>query len=251
MEKPIKVAYRTPMISRTAIFPRKPVDTSVICYESCKLCDSFIDCQGNCLESFDSIDNLDCYRVLFVSKDFENWGELVEIIWSLDVLGVLLRLITDTELPQEVLWAASYNCKNILQINLDMTQAENDMNWVRKLMGWSNSCGLFSVIFLYPIIPTIVRTYQVVDVMDSLRNYGCHHFSLKFSKLSGCKSFDDGVCFHGKLIPLKYLTSSECFWECSSRFMEEFMEKINIYSIPRKISVSICGKSQDCTGLGG
>ncbi len=244
------IVHRKPIISRTAIYHRVACCSKLVNYESCKLCSSYKDCNDAQFCTEGSEETLELYRVIYIS-DSCDWEELEARIWDLDNKKVNLRLITDVELPDRVMWAASYSAKNIFQININMIQLDDSISWIQKLMSISSNCGLYCVLFLYPIIPDLVKTYHVIEILDNFRNAGYHHTTLKFGELTNCEEFEGYLNFNGKPISTRFLTKTESGWKCTEEYLRSFLDKVNLYTIPRKMSVSICGISENCTGLGG
>lgn len=243
---------RKPIISRTAIYHRVACYSQCVNYESCKLCNSLYDCNNKEYVSLNSKSSSEKYRVIYVSEDYTDWEELEQSIWELSTSKVYLRLIIDTEIPDRVLWASSYSEKNILQINLNMLKFEKNLPWVQKLMSMAGNCGLYTLLFLYPIVPGLVKTYHVIEALDCMKNSGYHHTTLKFCDIKGCIENEGYINFNGEPINTKYLQKvGDSTWKCTPEYLNAFLDKVNIYAIPRKISVSICGNTEDCTGLGG
>ena len=243
---------RKPIISRTAIYHRVACCSQLVKCETCKLCSEYQDCQGNiyCSEQSEESDKI--YRVIHVDESYSDWDELEAKIWDLDRQKVFLRLIIDREIPDRILWATSYSAKNVLQLNVNMIYLDDSLPWVQKLMFMSGNCGLYCVLFLYPIVPDLLKTYHVIDVIDNFRNTGYHHTTLKFSEFTECKEVDGYLNFNGKPVSTKFLTKTDAGgWKCTDDYLKKFLDKVNLYAIPRKMSVSICGISKDCTGLGG
>lgn len=243
---------RKAIIHRTAIYRRIALCTQNVSYENCRLCTQISDCQGN--EHLRAIDEFyekkEVYRVMYISAQDCDWDEIEARIWQLEKKGLLLRLIIDRDIPDRVLWAASYSAKNIFQVNINMIHLEKNLEWIQKLVAMAGNCGLYSVLFLYPIIPGLVKTYNVLEVIDNFRNAGYHHVTLKFGKIVNCEETDGYLNFGGIPVSTKYLIqTSPKVWECTKEYLDLFVEKVQIYTTPRKVSISVCGNG-DCTGLG-
>lgn len=244
---------RKAIVNRTAIFHRIALCTQNVSYENCRLCTETSDCQGNeHLRACELLYNKkEVYRVLYISTKDYDWGEIESTIWRLEKEGLLLRLIIDRDIPDRVLWAASYSAKNIFQVNINMINLDVNINWIQRLIALAGNCGVYSVLFLYPIIPGIVKSYTVLDVIDNFKNVGCHHVTLKFGEIINCNESNGYLNFNGIPVPTQYLIQTpQGTWRCTPEYLKLFLEKVQIYTIPRKISVSICGES-NCTGLGG
>lgn len=245
------IILRSPIVSRTAIYKRVACCSSQIKCENCKLCCEFTDCSGKRYVSQDSSETSEFYRVIYVPKYYDDWESLEAQIWELSDKKVYLRLIIDRDIPKEILWAASYSEKNIFQININMIDFDNNIEWVQNLVALSGNCGLYMVLFLYPIVPDLVKTYHVIDILDMFRNVVHFHTTLKFSEISNINEVDGYLNFNGSPVSTSYLIKTENGWKCNPEYLKSFLDIVNLYAIPRKISVSICGEAEDCTGLGG
>lgn len=205
---------------------------------------------GNTFVSVDCVDKPEESRMIQVFNGFDDWDSLEQQIWELSAQGVILRLVTDIKLPKEIVWAASYSEKNIIQINLDMTQRRIELDWVDKLMSVANRCGVYCVLCLHPIVPGIVRTYHVLEVINRIKGKGHFHVNLKFCEITGHIIEDNGwMNFNGQLLSTKYMSQNQGEWECSQEYKQLFLKKIQLFTTPKRISVSICSENTDCTGL--
>lgn len=243
------IIKRTPVIHRVAIFKRMPCFTEVD-WIKCKLCKQFEDCSGNSFATFDSKESNKVVRVIQVSEDFSDWENLEQKIWELSKQNMIVRLVTDRNLPKEIIWAASYSDKNMIQINLDMMKLDSEISWVDEIMSIANRCGLYCVLCLHPIVPGVVHTYQVLEVINRIMRKGCFHVNLKFCEILGKPvETDDWINFNGNAVPKKYLVKTQYGWKCSLEYKNKFLEKILLFTCLRKISLDICCKTSNCTGL--
>lgn len=239
---------RLPILNRVPIIQRHPV-YSRFSWEKCCLCSSNVDCSGRKFSRLSSKVLKSCVSV-YVSKKFNNWKHLENQLWKLGTQGVPLRLITEVNLPKEVVWAASYSSDNVVQINLNMMEYNNEIKWVDNLMSVLNRCGVYCVLCLNPIVPGVVKTYHVVELLARLRNHGKFHVNLKFCRVQGELFKSSGwINFNGNPIPEKWMVNHQGVWECTPEFQHQFLEKVQLYSLPKKLSVSICGTDNNCTGL--
>lgn len=250
------IFHRIPIIHRTAIYPRKACYSKQVNCKTCKLCTENQDCKGKQFvqvpDSQVESGNDDVYKIIYLSEGVEHdWDEIENMIWQLDEQKALLRLITDINIPQRILWDASYNAQNIFQINVDMLHYQRVASWVRQLVFESDKCGVYCVLFVHPIVPDVVRTYDVLDLMHDMRNHKHVHFDLKFGEFEDIDEVDGYLNFNGKPVSSKYLTKNpQGLWQCTEEYLNLFLSKIQIYTEARNISVAICGVADDCTGLG-
>ena len=123
------------------------------------------------------------------------------------------------------------------------------MDWIQKLIYLSGNCGLYNILFLYAIVPEIVKTYNVIDILDVFRNISNLQFNLKFCSLPDIKEIDGFLNINGTPVSTKYLERTPDGWVCTEKYMSSFLNTINVfYAKPRKMSVVICG-SDICTGM--
>ena len=244
------IIYRVPIfVQRTAVFPRKPLCCRKVKWEHCKLCSEYNDCSGKLYVDIED-NSSDFMRSVYVSSLFSDWENLENQIWGAHHNGAIVRLITDVDLPKEIVWALSYSEKNILQLNLNMAHLNRNIGWIDSLVSLANRCGLYCVICMHPIIPEVTRTFHVISVLDRLRGYGCFHVSLKFWEIHERLTESDGwLNFNGVPVDIKYLERTQDGWKCNDSFKQNFYHMIKAFSVPHKLSVSLCGDETDCTGL--
>lgn len=230
---------KTPIPKREAIFSKEAL------YSKCVLCcgDS-VDCSGKTYSDKE-------IKVIHLNQDFSDWSHLEDLIWKEQDSGSLVRLVSEAAkpIPNQVIWALSYSDKNILQVNINLLRLEDSLNAIRKPVFLSVSCGLYVVATLYPIIPYVTMSSDIVRVIDLLRNVVHVHVNLKPSEITGVTVAEDFINFNGHPVPLSSLSKTKKGWTASKEYLDRLMNIVNYYAVPRKISVSVCGKHNNCTGL--
>lgn len=243
---------RIPVMNRTAIYQRVAQGSVPIEYSSCKLCKSYDDCSGYIYAEPEQSLVLNApnihHRKIYIPKYFEDWDGLKMTLRALNLLHVNVRVITDIELPTDIIWALSYSTFNIVQVNVDMVD-NKDLGWIGNTFALTDKCGVYSILFLYPLIPTITKTYHVIELIDNFKNL-CNHVSLKFIDLPDLEVKENHLNFYGTAVPVKYLQKTKTGYSCNEAYIKKFMEIIKSYTTPRKISISVCNYGEDCTGLG-
>ena len=243
------IIQRVPILKRVAIFHRKPL-CSEIEWDKCKLCSQLEDCSGNSYVSVDDSPQLEMAKIIRVSSDFEDWKNLEQQIWQLGAQGEVLRLVTDTSLPKEIIWATSYSDKNIIQANINMLSTKTEIPWIDKLMSIANRCGVYCVLCLHPIVPGIVRTYHVIDIIDRIMRKGQFHITLKFCEIHGTIIEHNGwLNFNGHPLSTRYMEKTNDGWVCSDEYIQKFLKKLELFLVTKKLSVTVCSDNIDCTGL--
>lgn len=220
---------RSPIVKRVAI-KRTAILSNMSEYSGCLLCNG-LECEGTRNSTLE---------VICVHKGQKyDWQELESQIWKLRDQKKFLRLIIEQDIPKEVLWAASYSEKNILQVNIDISQFKANFNWITRNVFLSSNCGLYVILFIYPIVPGVIKSYQVVEILNIFRNVIQFHTALKFSSnYEESNNPDFFIEENGRTV-------------CNPDFIEEFMEIVNTYAVPKKMHITVCGETEDCTGLGG
>ena len=160
-----------------------------------------------------------------------NWVEVSNIVQEFKDKDIPIGVVTAQPLPREIVWDLSYSSKNVLQVNCCL--ADHNFDWIVELVHLSEICGLFCNVVLYPILPSIITSADVIKVLDAIRN--CEHcrIILKFGELK-LNSF---ICEnkHLKLgdhsIPLNYMIKCDEFmWKCSESYAEEFYQLVKFYT---------------------
>lgn len=243
IQKQVPIIQRHSIYHRVAIVRRRPCCTPVN-WSKCTLCKSSNDCSGNVYNQKNPV------KLITVPVGFSDWEQLETQIWELQHKGYNLRLITDQNMPKEIMWAASFSEKNIVQMNLNLMNMKLELDWVSKLMSLSNRCGVYSVLCLNPIVPGVVRTYHVVDILDRLNGLSHFHTNLKFCEIPEEIPVYNGIInFNGYLTSIRFMEKTSQGWKCKSEFIQEFTEKVQLFSEPRKLSLQVCGNESNCTGL--
>ena len=151
-------------------------------------------------------------------------------------------LETEKDIPREIVWDLSYSPRNILQINLCLLEPFERLGWVIELVHLTEICGIRCNLMLFPIIPTIVSTSDVIRIIDSVNN--CNHCKiiLKFSEFikyepTSSKKF---LTTNKRAIPMEYLTRyTENLYKCSNLYTEEFFQLVKFYTDSTKLEVVI------------
>lgn len=176
----------------------------------CHLCEFGVDCSGNA-----------ALVPIYVSE-YESFCEVEEKVLFCEKSGYRTRVITDVELPKELVWASAYSEYNVLQINLDINRFNCDYDWISKTAYLSNICGLYVVIFVYNVKSTVENLCRVAMLIHRLRNVVHFHINLKFNK----SDIESGSHY-------------------------KFVNGLKLYTDHKNVLVQVCGDNCDCLGGGG
>ena len=226
-------------------YDRTPINTvSESNYKKCPLCFCMKDCYGK--EYNESHE----YECIYATEN-SDWKSIENNIWAAQERSSLLRLVVDSDVPNEVIWAYSYHAMNILQINVDMLRYKELLPSIQHIMSMADNCGGYILLHLYPIIPTVIKVDSVLEIIDNFRN-SCHfHISLDFVEIFNCMEFDSGYVAYNKIpIPSEYLNKLEDgIFVCCDDFKRAYINKIRLYTEQRKLSVGVCKIGDDCSGI--
>ena len=150
---------------------RTPICSKQTKFKSCELCYG----HKNCCKQFDTK-----HKVIYVPSDYSDWNDLEIQIWNYRQQDCFIRLVIDGNIPLSILWAASYDHRNVLQMNIDLHNPPED--WIANLAHASERCGLFFVIMLHPIIPGVIKVQNVLQVIDSIRSIPHCLIMLRFAE---------------------------------------------------------------------
>ena len=225
-------------INRTPItqIPRVPAYNQQSKFQTCELCYG----RKNCCKCIYASGKT--HKIKVVDKDFENWDKLEEDIIHIRAQGNIIRLITEKDIPDKILWAIAYDHRNLLQINADISTA--DLGWTANLAHASERCGIFFVFMVYPILPGHTQTYHVLTLIDAIRSIPHCVVMLRFAvfKNSGKLSSDTDLNVNGQVISKEYIYEIKSgIWRCTDMFKQKFFNKIKAYAEFQPMAVDVCG----------
>ena len=207
-------------------------------FQTCELCYG----HKNCCKSYYTSGN--DHTILIVNKTFEKFQELEESIKEIRLQGKLVRLIVEKNIPDSLLWAVSYDPRNLLQINVDMRNPLDQLIWTTNLAHASERCGIFFVYMVYPIIPNYIQTYHVLSVIDTIRSIPHCVVMLKFAvfKNTGRLSSKEYINVNRRILSKKYVCELKPGeWGCTEDFKQYFYHKIESYCKFQYLNVEVCG----------
>lgn len=217
---------------QTIKIPRTPI-TIPITFHSCNLCYNRKCCCEDAIRR----------RRIIIYRGFKSWSDTIRRLQSLEENNTLVRLITETPLPDEVVWTAAYAAKNIVQINFDILYWKESITWVTALVHQLERCGVLCVLMIYPILPRQVKTYQVLQLIDAVGSCTGCRIKIRFAEFKnpGLLIHSGFVQINGTSTPLSLVRQiQDDLWGCTDEFKQEFMEYLQYYAKTNKYNVSIC-----------
>lgn len=238
----IPVLEREPVIRRTSVFQRKAICSTTVDYKGCIIGDKYTDCNG-CTYCKPGEENPQNDSILLVIDDeVEDWQEVIDDILAAKNNKDYMRVVTDVPLPDEVVYELAYSPFNVLQYNIDLYMGRSELDALKASIFTASNCGLYISVMLHPILPGVVRVYNIIELINSFRNL-CNHVCLKFIEvkepLRPCNGYYN---INGEAVPEWTLEKAEETLQCSPLYTSKFISSLQKYVVPRKINVSICNQ---------
>lgn len=244
--RPVK-RHRTP-VKRHSIFNRVPLTSVKTEYQGCQLygcnCENCVSEQEFCewdadVEKYD----FHTFRLIRISEilDEDAESELIKKIHYVKSLGCYIRLITDVELPNGVLFALGYNPLNVVQFNINiMETSEEVLRSMKTSIFTADNCGLYVALMLYPIIPEVTHTSGILELLNSFR-CSCNNICFKYLDLPCSTPCSNGYYnVNGHLVP-------ECYYQrigdklgVTAYFRRTFSTIMTKFLTVRKVNCSCC-----------
>lgn len=239
----IPVLEREPVIRRTSVFQRKAICSTVVDYRGCIIGDRYTDCNGCTYCKPGKENEYNDSILLVIDDEIEDWQEVIDDIIAAKNNKEYMRVVTDVPLPKEVIYELAYSPFNVLQYNLDLYMGKEELDTFKSSIFTASNCGLYIAVLLYPILPGVVRVYDVIELINSFRNL-CRHVCLKFIEVKEPISPRNGYYnINGEAVPEWTLKRTEDeTLQCSDLYISKFLTSLQKYIVPRKINVSICNQ---------
>lgn len=169
--------------------------------------------------------------IVVIPSTYRSWEELLNMIHKFSVNTTILKIVTERDLPKEVVWAVSYSEKNVIQVNINMLKYAEELDWIDRLMVLMNKCGMYCVLNLSHVVPGMVFTYNVIEILDRIYRRCMFHTQIVFE----CESKD--VILGGSRVKSEFLQKTAKGWKCTEEFTQAFLAKVQCFAAPKKIYV--------------
>lgn len=241
--KPLK-QHREP-ICRKTICKRTPITSVVVEYDGCGLINST--CEECALQQFycdwdASLEDYD-YNVIRLIRiqDIDDTKELLHKIQYVESIGCYLRLITDVPLEDEVLYALGYNSLNVVQFNINILD-ELLLNIMKHSIFTADNCGIYVSLMLFPIIPEVTHTSQVLEILNAFR-CSCNIICFKYLEIPvDFPSVDGYFNVNGNCVSSEYYIKLGDKFVVNAYFRRTFSTVISRFLSPRKVNCSSCNE---------
>lgn len=255
---------RTPVVNRTPV-KRIPILLNSVRCESCVLhrqCSIrgvIPDCSGKPFYYVDitsktlnkdltSVLKQDIMPYILVEyKSQEYSSNLIELSKKLSVKNLPMYLVTSEPVPEEVLTVMSTNPFNIIQatLNCDTRDSVKSSN-LREMFFVARNCGIHTILRIEPIMPGVTKSYEVIDLINSMKNC-INHIMLKFVSINRLQDKLQYLSYKDWLMSGEYFEYKDGVYSCTNEFISEFMGNL-LVAIGKK-TIAICGESNECRGL--
>lgn len=234
---------RTPMVTRRPLYNRNPVTSIKTEFEGCTIEDCR-DCAGNTYCHVSTLRETDenSFRLIRIieQQTDEQWEEMCKHITFVRAQGCNIRVVTDVPVPKDVIFQLAYSPFNVIQYNVNLLGSDEEFRAIRGSLTTADNCGLYVVLMVYPIIPEVTRTSDVLEFLNSM-GCTCNTLCFKFIELPAERK-PKLHCFNinGHLLPDKYMELQDDKWVCNQYFKENFCTIMMSFLAPRKINCSLC-----------
>lgn len=212
---------------------RRPFHDTVH-FQSCNLCYGKL----NCCPHISS-----CCIPIIVDKNYVYWAKLLKVLQHHQSNNEIVRLITERSLPNEIIWATAYSELNVFQANVNILQDWKNIKWAVSLAHKAERCGVECTIMIYPILPLMVKTYQVLQLLDAINT--CKHckIMIRFGEFInyGLPIQSGFFNLKGYHTPLSLVNRIQGdVWGCTPNYRLQFMEYLKFYAEVDNIDVKMC-----------
>lgn len=212
---------------------RRPL-SGTVCFQSCNLCYTGV----NCCPHISS-----CCHPIIIPSDYVYWSKVLIQIQQYQDNNDTIRIITERSLPNEVIWAAVYSEKNVLQANINLFQDWEQIKWAIALAHKAEKCGVECVLVVYPILPLQTKLSQVIQILDAINT--CKHCKvmIRFGEFInyGLPIHSGFIKLRGCDIPLSLVNRIKGdLWGCTDDFKSQFMKYLRFYADVSNIDVQVC-----------
>lgn len=248
--KPVK-HDRVP-VRRHSIFNRIPVTYDETEVTGCSLFDSSCSscatenqyCEWNAdPEKYD----FQVFRLIRVCEELteETVQELIKKIQFVKSLRCYVRLITDVPLENEILFTLGYDALNVVQYNINILESSKDyLSRMKRSIFTADNCGLYVGLMVYPIIPGVTKSYDVLELLNSFR-CSCNNIAFRYLELpSTIKTFteEEHTYFNvnGYVVSAEYYKNIGNKWVVNTYYRRTFSTIMTRFLTPRKVNCSCC-----------
>lgn len=199
-------------------------------FKFCKKCKYYKECFPNTRK----------HKILRV-RQHQNWDVLNSKMEYAKKCKKSIHLILNRPVPNEIIWNISYSPYSVIQINIKMSEGNTD--WISKLVHLAEKCGILVILVFHTIIPQLVKVYDVLKILDTVKNCSNYRVILNYSLFF----------VYGHFKRIKYLNirhhkiSSENLqfvwgktWRCSDEFISEFQKLVEFYTTHNGIRLRVC-----------
>lgn len=245
--KPVR-QHRMP-VKRHSIFSRIPITFEATEFTGCPLFNSqCFNCASENNYCEWNTDTSECdfqvFRLIRVCEPLseDETQDLIKKILFVKSLGCYIRLITDAPLDNEVLFTLGYDPLNVIQFNINLLDFSKDyIKGMKHSIFTADNCGLYVGLMLYPIIPGVTKSHEVLEFLNSFR-CSCNNICFKYLELPlSTKKYEDSYFnVNGHVVPSCYFVKLGNKLVVSPYYRRTFSTIMTRFLTPRKVNCSCC-----------
>lgn len=185
-----------------------------------------------------------------------NLNYILWIITEFTKRNLPVYIETSVDLSNPILDELSKNPFNIIQCNLNQVSNykfdyESEESYkaienLRELPYKAKINGIYTVISINPIIPTLTKMKNILTLLES-EKYNYNHLILKFITIPKKLNTLEYVQFNNIKIDSDYFVLEGNIWKCADWYKD--IVKKNIKYFTKGITCYICDEKNNCRGI--
>lgn len=185
-----------------------------------------------------------------------NLDYILWIITEFSGRNLPVYIETSVDLPNSILSELSKNPFNVIQCNLNQVsdykyeyaseESYKTIEKLRELPYKAKINGIYTIISINPIIPTITKIKNILTILES-EKYNYNHLILKFISIPKKLNTLEYVQVDNIKIDSDYFILRNNIWECADWY-KEVVKKIIKYFI-KDVTFCICDEKSNCRGI--
>lgn len=166
---------------------------------------------------------------------WENLGQKAQLINS---SGVKVRVVATDYVAKNFLSYLMTSPFNIVQFNVNMVDGFHE-KMLRSSISQSGVCGLYTCVVFYPIIPTVLKTHELIELVLSMPD--CDAIGIKFLETEDYSVDVNTVTVGEYSFNKKYATINDGVLSCKDEYVDEFYRIVKSFLGHRKVDCFVYG----------
>ena len=186
----------------------------------------------------------------------KNFEYILWIVKEFVKRNIPVYIETSIDLPDFILDELSKNTFNVIQCNItELSNSENDyesaeayrsISRLRELPYKSKINGIYTVISISPIIPSITKLESILTVLAA-EKYNYNHLIFQFISIPKKLNTTEYVKFNNIKIDSSYFELDGNVWNCAKWYKDLIKENIKYFV--QDAEYCICDEKSNCRGI--